>query len=269
MQKPVVILGESGMLGGYLSLYFTERGVACVAPPRFDAAQITREELVQLLKPLGARAVINCIGAIRQRDVSEGEMQAVNAEFPHRLAAACSEREVPLIHISTDCVFSGARGNYSESDIPDATDAYGRSKAAGELADASVIRTSLIGSERRNKRSLLEWVKTRAGQDVDGYANQLWNGVTCLQLAQFLESVISKGEYWQGVRHYFSLSAVSKYELVSLISEAYHLDVRVRKVDAKDARDLTLASEYTLAPSPDIRQQLIEMAVFDKARGLA
>ncbi len=276
----VVLLGESGMLGGYLSLYFSERGIPFVAPARFDAAQIGEGELTGLLRSLRARVVINCIGIIRQRKTSETEMRAVNAEFPHRLSAVCEQLNVPLIHISTDCVFSGARpprlarssgeagGAYLEHDTPDAPYAYGKSKAAGEPPNATVIRTSLIGSERRNKRSLLEWVKSNAGNEVDGYTNQQWNGVTCLQLAKFLEELTASDAYWQGVRHYFSPRAVSKYELVSLISAAYDLDVHVKKTDAKEARDMTLASEYDFVSPPDIEEQLREMYIFDKAHGL-
>ncbi len=265
----VTILGESGMLGCYIAAYFAEHARDVTTPPRFNAAQASIESLTEILRQSGGRAVINCIGAIRQRDVSEEDMRAVNAEFPHRLAAACAALDMPLIHISTDCVFSGARGGYVETDVPDARDVYGASKAAGEPRSVSVIRTSLIGSERRNKRSLLEWVKTRAGREADGYTNQQWNGVTCLQLAEFLERIIAEDDYWQGVRHYFSPRSVSKYELVSLISDAYHLDVQVHKVDATASRDLTLASEYEFVSPPDIRQQLIEMYAFDTLHGLA
>ncbi len=256
------------MLGGYLSIYLQERGLAIASPPRFDAAGATSADIESIIAPLHPRAVINCIGAIRQRDVDDAQMRAVNAEFPHRLAKVCAGENVPLIQLSTDCVFAGTRGNYLERDTPDAQDAYGRSKAAGEPASAMVVRTSFVGSERHNKRSLLEWVRSNAGKEVDGYANQKWNGVTCLQLAKLLEEVVREGAYRQGVQHYFSPRAVSKYELVSLISEIYGFDVRVRKTDAKETRDLTLASEHPLPQPPDIREQLIEMAAFDKAHGL-
>ena len=268
--RTVVVVGGSGMLGGYVAAYLRTRGHRVFLPPTFDAASVSEAELADML-PAGSAAAINCIGVIKQRlargsdgGASREEMMRVNGVFPHTLASACEAKGVPLIHSSTDCVFNGTKGNYTERDRPDATDLYGTSKARGEPAAACVVRTSIIGSERKQKLSLLEWVKTRRDGDCDGFTNHRWNGVTCLQLATLFAGLIEEDAYWRGVRHYFSPRDVTKCELIQLISDAYGLGVRVRAVQAPETVDRTLRSVYPAPVVPDIAEQLREQAAFDK-----
>jgi dTDP-4-dehydrorhamnose reductase len=268
LPKSITLLGESGMIGGYIASGLKELGYEVRILPRFDAVEVSTDGLTDLLADSRTHAIINCIGAIPQR----GEVapdNPVNAVFPHRLFDASERVGAQLIHISTDCVFSGARSAYTEHDAPDAPDGYGVSKAAGEPSHASVLRISCIGSERTHKRSLIEWVKSKADQDIGGYTNRIWNGVTALTLAHEIGRIVRTGEYWEGPRHFFSARDVSKYELVSLISDAYDLDVRVRESSAPEARDMTLRSVRGSIPAPDIAAQLAELAAYDSEHGLA
>ena len=136
-----------------------------------------------------------------------------------------------MIHVTTDCVFSGKDGNYDENSLHDETNDYGTSKSLGELCKATIIRTSIIGEETINKRSLLEWVRSNRGGEINGFTNHMWNGVTCLQLSKIIEKMIREKFYWEGVRHTFSPRSVSKYELVSLINEIYDLNIKVNKFE--------------------------------------
>lgn len=264
----IAILGSSGMLGTYVSLWFRNKH-ELVHPGGFRAEDITVEEMISILRDYGKiDVVINCIGVIKQRtSISPRTMIAVNSVFPHTLQLACDILNIRMIHVTTDCVFSGAQGYYTESAVHDATDLYGRSKSLGESTKATVVRTSIIGSERIRKLSLLEWVKSQNGKECMGYINHTWNGVTCLQLAKYFEHIITKEEYWEGVRHYHS-EDVSKNDLVLKIVHAYELDVRVKEFVAPERRLMTLRSLGRFPEPPPLLTQLEELRKFDEENGL-
>ena len=269
--KPTIaVLGHTGMLGGYITTHFKKEEYDVALANPFDAATATTEELRELVSGLrGPAVVINCIGIIKQRPgITDEQFMAVNAEFPRRLQEATAAAGARLIHISTDCVFSGKHGLYTERHTPDPVDEYSRSKLSGEPAGATVVRTSCIGSERKQKLSLLEWVKAQAGKEVGGYTNHFWNGVTCLQLAVFLEQQVAQDALWEGVRHYHSPQDVSKYELVRMMSDAYGLRVAVQPVEAPVAVNRTLRSVQPLPPPPGLEEQLRKLHEFDKLSGL-
>jgi dTDP-4-dehydrorhamnose reductase len=139
-----------------------------------------------------------------------------------------------MIHITTDCVFSGKDGSYNELSEHDETNDYGMSKSLGELCNATIIRTSIIGEEVQNKRSLLEWVKSNKGKDINGFVNHFWNGVTCLELSNVIYKIINEKLYWNGVRHIFSPKSVSKFELVSMINEVYNLNIKINPFETEN-----------------------------------
>ena len=132
-----------------------------------------------------------------------------------------------MIHVTTDCVFSGSTGLYLENHPHDCIDDYGKSKSLGEPKDITVIRTSIIGEELSNKKSLLEWVRSNKNFKVNGFINHFWNGLTCLELSKQIKTIIDTGNYWKGVKHYFSPNVVSKCQLVKDISEIYDLNIEV------------------------------------------
>jgi dTDP-4-dehydrorhamnose reductase len=262
----IIILGASGMLGEYMTAFFKEKQYDVFVPTRFDARKVSEHFLSELLAPYadGTGVVINCLGLIKQRKAPDEDFKTINALFPRLLSSVSNKKNIPLIHISTDCVFDGTRGKYTEKDIPDSTDIYGQSKAAGEPENATVIRTSIIGSEKRNRLSLIEWVKSKAGQSCDGYANHLWNGTTTLELAKICEKIISEKKYWEGIHHFFSPRDVSKYELVQNISDAYDLNISVQKTNAPISCDRTLRSIHSFISPPDITLQINELATWDR-----
>jgi len=168
-----------------------------------------------------------------------------------------------LIHVTTDCVFSGKTGSYHEYSTPDETNDYGTSKSLGELCDGTIIRTSIIGEELTNKRSLLEWVISNENRTINGYSNHFWNGVTCLQLAKIIYKIINENSYWKGVRHIYSPTSVSKYELCKMISDIYELNITVKEYDTEKV-DKSLSTVYQILFNiPELNEQIIEMRNFN------
>jgi len=226
----IIILGHTGMLGRYVHTYLSMNfdNVFGLSRDQFDALYSHPEEL-DLVK---GDVVINCMGLIKQRkDTSDLEMIMINTVFPRHLADHCEERGARLIHPSTDCCFSGLNGPYSETDAHDALDVYGKSKSLGEPPNATVMRTSIIGEEIGNNRSLIEWVKSKKNQTVDGYVNHLWSGITCLEFAKICENMITNNIFWQGAKNIHSPEPISKYDLVCNISIVWDLDIKVNPIE--------------------------------------
>jgi dTDP-4-dehydrorhamnose reductase len=197
----------------------------------FDRVEVTdRSALSALLQRLRPQVVINCVGVIKQRPEVEDPSTCieVNALLPHRLAALLSEWHGRLIQISTDCVFSGSRGAYTEDDASDAEELYGRTKALGEIAAPRVItlRTSMIGRELTHHRSLLDWLLQRNHSTVHGFTRAIYSGVTTNHLADIIGDVVELHPALSGVFQVAS-DPISKFDLLCLLRKAYDLDVEV------------------------------------------
>ena len=249
------------MLGRYVVRYLSSRGIEVTGLTRSDF-NIMKTPLTDL--PIASHDyVINCAGSIPQRRVDVVEMSYVNGLFPVLLAEKCEQLGVKLIHVTTDCVFSGKKGNYSENDHHDAADTYGTSKSAGERHSGQIIRTSIVGEEISNKVSLLEWVRKHTpGSSINGYTGHLWNGVTCLQLAKVIHQLITEKIVWQGVRHLYSPTKVTKCELIGLINQVYKLDLTVVPTTTESV-DKTLTSIYPIPWNiPELWIQLEEQRNF-------
>ena len=264
----IYVLGSSGMLGRYVSKYLGQKyAVVDITRNIIDAKNATKESLTAKLFHIGARkgdVLINCVGTIKPRVDELGDTNAiiVNSVFPRILSAACRERGVNMIHPTTDCVYSGLKGSYTENDKYDVSDVYGMSKALGEPTDCTVIRTSIIGEEVGQKRSLVEWIKSNINGEVFGFTNHYWNGVTCLQFAKICEEIINKHLYWKGTKHFHS-NILNKQELVELISQIYDLNIKVTPKETLIMCDRTLATTYdTGILIPSLEQQIIEMKEF-------
>jgi dTDP-4-dehydrorhamnose reductase len=167
-------------------------------------------------------AVINCVGLIKQRDEASDEALTlrVNAEFPHRLAKRCGEAGARLIHFSTDCIFAGTKGNYTESDPSDAADLYGQSKHQGEVADAHsvTLRTSVIGHELGTNLALLDWFLSQRGQAISGFTKAIYSGFTTLEMARIVDRILTQHPALSGVWHVAS-EPISKFALLQLCRE--------------------------------------------------
>jgi len=174
--------------------------------------------------------VINCIGIIKQVPAGKDPLPSItiNALFPHRLAQLCRAMGTRLIHISTDCVFSGEKGNYTEDDLSDAKDLYGRTKFLGEVAylGCLTLRTSIIGRELNTRFGLLEWFLSQQGNTVSGYTKAIYSGFTTLVLAELIADVIAKQPDLNGVWH-VSSDPISKFDLLRLIKEALNLQIGI------------------------------------------
>ena len=256
-----LVLGAAGMLGhkvvqqlaaGPFDLWYSVRGSlrephlgvlqelgSDRAIEHMDAGNASFEDQIRNLRP---DVVINCLGVIKQRSEAANEALCarINAELPWRLATLLAGWGGRLVHFSTDCVFDGARGNYNEHDTPNATDIYGRSKAMGEVSrdNAIVIRTSFIGRELRHHKSLLDWFLSQNGKRIFGFRRAIWSGVSTLHMARALETIILRNAKLAGIYH-LSSAALSKYELLLRLREAYNVDVEIEPDDAL-VRDFSL-----------------------------
>lgn len=174
--------------------------------------------------------VVNCVGVVKQADEASDPVPSiiVNSLFPHRLAALCRERGARLVHISTDCVFSGRRGSYGEDDLPDPVDLYGRSKLLGEAAGPGslTVRTSFIGRELAGGRGLLEWFLSKRGGHAPGFTRAVFSGLTTAAAAEAVLDLGTGDRAIEGVVH-LAGPPVDKYRLLVMLRDAYGIDVDV------------------------------------------
>ena len=180
------------------------------------------------------QAVINAVGVVKQRPDSADAISSitVNALFPHQLADLCTGHGARLVHMSTDCVFSGNRGSYREEDPPDANDLYGRSKLLGEVQGANdlTLRTSIIGRELSRRTGLLEWFLAQRGS-VRGYRRAVFSGFTTTEMARIVERLLVRYPNASGVYH-VSSEPITKYELLTMIKHALALQTEITPEDS-------------------------------------
>lgn len=242
----ILLFGATGMLGRYVhKVLNTYYDVMPINRNQFDILHNNWDDLEKILKNCNCDAIVNCIGIIPQKYKNDNyrEYIKINSLFPHKINDFSKKYNYKFIHISTDCVFDGRTGNYSETDTHAEKNIYGVSKSLGEPNDATIIRTSIIGEELYNKSGLLEWLITNKNGEIDGFTNHYWNGVTCLTLANIINETISKNLFWKGVRHIFSHENVSKYELCKFINEIYELNINIKPKEASYI-DRTLKTNF-------------------------
>jgi dTDP-4-dehydrorhamnose reductase len=247
----VLILGGAGMLGHRLVLSFrdefdtwTTLRASVRAYARygiFDPRKtIDGVDIVNLDTVIGAVAkarpdvVVNCIGVIKQLPTAQDPIVSlsVNSLFPHRLHQLCLATGVRLVHFSTDCVFSGRKGMYTEEDPPDALDLYGRTKFLGETSGegAITIRSSIIGRELSSSSGLVEWFLSQRGGQVEGYKGAIYSGFTTLAMARIIRTVLVDHPGLSGTLQVSSVP-INKYDLLCLLRQAYRADVQITPSD--------------------------------------
>jgi dTDP-4-dehydrorhamnose reductase len=243
----VLILGGSGMLGHKIWQRFSPRFDSYVTfrGPSLDyrrfgifdesraISNVCAEDFESIRRAFATAVpsvVVNCVGIVKQDASAQDPIAAisVNSLFPHRLAKLCRESGVRLIHLSTDCVFSGNKGNYSEVDPPDATDLYGRSKLLGEVEQegALTIRTSMIGRELQGSHGLLEWFLSQTGRRVRGFKRAIFSGFTTLALAEVIANLIVEHPDLGG-RWHVAAEPISKFDLLTLVKQTYGLAIDI------------------------------------------
>ena len=204
MEKRILVIGGTGMLGHIVLQYLKEttnfKVFNSVFRNKFNQDSIicdvhNIDKLKLMFEEVKPNVVVNCVGALVQESKNNPKNAIyLNAMFPYVLRDLCDENSAKLIHISTDCVFSGKKGNYSEYDFKDADDIYGRSKGLGEIYEEphATLRTSIIGPElKQNGTGLFHWFMSQEGE-VKGYENAFWGGVTTLELANNIRKVIDE-----------------------------------------------------------------------------
>lgn len=234
MRKKILLLGAQGMAGHVISLILSENTsfevVTVSRKPGFPDSKyiidITDFEGVShIVKKEKPSVVVNCIGILNsEAENNPDKAVLLNAYLPHFLARICRVNGAQLIHISTDCVFSGKKGGYVESDTKDGIGFYAQTKALGEVVYGNhlTIRTSIIGPEiKRNGIGLLDWF-LRAEKDVKGFTNAIWSGVTTIQLAKSMVQLISEKKPIVGLVHLTNNLKISKFELLTLIRTAFN-----------------------------------------------
>jgi dTDP-4-dehydrorhamnose reductase len=253
----ILLFGSTGMLGRYIYSYFKNTTIEIVKI-KYKATNTNFDLLDQLLidnQINDTTCVINCIGLIPQRKSPESDKEyfLINSIFPQLLCNVCKKYNAKMIQPSTDFVFSGKKGNYMETDIHDEIGSYGMSKSLGEPYGCAVIRASVIGKEMCNKQSFLEWV----------ISNQIWNGITRLEYCKIIEKMIRENIFWEGVRHIHSPTRKNKYELSSIISKTFQLDIEIIPSESIEIIDKTLSSNYHYFEIPEIDLQLNELKEFN------
>lgn len=244
--RRVLILGGTGMLGHSLWSEcrerfdaqatirgeFGERAAAAGLDSARTLTGVSAEEpasVERALEASGADVAVNCIGVVKQRPEGVDPVATVqaNALFPHQLAAACDARGVRLVHISTDCVFSGRRGGYAEADVPDPVDLYGRSKLLGEpqTRRSLTLRTSMLGREVGTRHGLLEWLLAERGR-VPGFTGAIFSGPTTPVLARAIADTIELEPELEGTWH-VGADPISKHDLLVLLRDAFELELEI------------------------------------------
>jgi dTDP-4-dehydrorhamnose reductase len=247
----VLIIGGAGMLGhkayqlfrrrfdtwttdllGYnnyarYDIYDPDRFVGGVDVSNFDS-------VVRAVADVKPDVVFNCVGIIKQLKAAKDPIVSlvINSLFPHRLANLCRAGGIRMIHMGTDCAFSGRKGGYTESDVSDAYDLYGRTKYLGEVGAPGclTVRTSIIGRELTTSNALVEWFLGNKGGKVRGYKKAIYSGLTTIALANVVADILEKHPNLSGMYHVAS-RPISKFDLLCLINEIYGLNVQIEPDD--------------------------------------
>jgi dTDP-4-dehydrorhamnose reductase len=245
--KRILVLGASGMLGNAVMRQLTNspgyqvfgsvRSYAArdLLPNNLHANMIVGvdveniDNLTSLFAEVRPDIVINCIGLVKQLATADDPLSAIpiNALLPHRLARLCDIAGARFIHLSTDCVFSGAKGMYAETDTADATDLYGRSKYLGEVdyPNAITLRTSIIGSELHGSRSLIGWFLAQEGS-VKGYKNAIFSGLPTVEIANVIRDHVIPHSELHGVYH-LSAEPINKFDLLTMVAHTYEKRISI------------------------------------------
>lgn len=227
------------------------------------------EEVYKVINKVKPNVILNCIGIIKQLKESKDPLISIelNALFPHKLASFVENTATRLIHISTDCVFSGEKGNYLEKDCSDAKDLYGKTKFLGELnsyKNSITLRTSIIGPELKSRVSLLEWFKSQTVH-IKGYVNAIYSGFPTIELINIIENYIIPNNNSHGLYN-VSSTPISKFDLLNLIAKEYKKDILIEPFqDFKNNKSLNsdlFKKEFGYNPK-SWRQMIFELKKYE------
>ena len=269
-----LILGCNGMAGHTVSLYLKQQGYEVIGFARKESPFIntvvgdaTDTGFLKKTVNEGAfNAIVNCVGLLnRQAEEKKDQAVFLNAYLPHFLETITTGTDTQVIHMSTDCVFSGKRGNYSEDDFRDGETFYDRSKALGELENDKdfTIRTSIIGPDLNPKGiGLLNWFMQQT-ESVNGFTNVKWSGITTLQLAKCIEEVAEKK--LSGLCNVAPKESINKCALLGLCNDYLRADKLTINTKETPVLDKSLVSKRNLISVPDYNAMIEELATWIKS----
>lgn len=283
----VLILGSTGLLGSTISKYFSiKSNFKCFGTIRKSSDKKKLKyikniklykvdfnksrNLKKVFKMIKPNLIINCIGVVKQvlNKNMNSEIIRINSFLPHHLSELANENnKIRFIHFSTDCVFSGLKGNYSEYDITDAKDIYGVSKMLGEVnyPNSITLRTSIIGHELNTKYSLLNWFLFQK-KSIKGYKNAIFSGLTALEIAKVLEKYIIPNKKIKGIYH-LSGKPINKYDLLNIIKKTYKKKIKITpdsKIKTNRSLNSRLFKKVTGYKPPTWNKLIQEMYDFYK-----
>lgn len=234
----VLVLGKNGMLGHVVYNYLKEKGYTTIGTSSKDNndilydAYLNLEYIEDIVKDEKPEAVVNCIGILNKVCEDNKELAVkLNSLLPHYLDNLSRKYNFKFIHISTDCVYEGTKGKYTEAELPDASSFYGRSKALGEVINDNslTLRTSIVGpDENPNGIGLFQWFMNQENE-TGGYTKVIWTGVTTIELAKCIEIALRKKIV--GLNHVVNNDFISKYELLKLFKKYFGKEIEIKKND--------------------------------------
>ena len=258
----IIILGGTGQLGNTLTRYLVKQNNHVICSTYKNKIKIkskilnqfkdfyiyqnvyNQKRFIKLIEEFKPNIVINCIGLVKQKININNIKEAIylNSYFPHFLSELSSNYKFRLIHISSDCVFSGNKGNYSEKDIPDPTDIYGKTKYLGEISDnkfVTTLRTSYVGREIFESYGLLEWLLKQ--KKVYGFKKAFFSGIPTIELSEIISNIVIPKKNYYGL---FNISSrkISKFDFLKIIIKIYNLNIRLN-VNNKFKIDRSLNSK--------------------------
>lgn len=285
MTKNVVVFGASGMLGHKMLQILSSRFNVTGTLRGANRSQILEEynlyegvdvknfvSVTTALNELDPDVIVNCIGIVKQLKESDdfNISHMLNSEFPHKLCTYAKSHGMQVIHISTDCVFDGKTGMYTENSIPNATDIYGRTKFTGELHDinAVTLRTSIIGREIDTTHGLLEWFLSKKSGVVYGYEKSIFSGVTTNELSNLVGNIIFKGKNLSGLYH-VAATPINKFDLLTMINSYLKPNERItiNAIDGDIINRSLVGSKLKIAfnySPPPWKNMLDEVMIKDK-----
>ncbi len=251
-KERILILGVTGMLGhtlfkemnknqnfevfgttrskNGLEAYFTQKELLKI---REEVDADNFDTVIRAIASVQPTIIINCIGIIKQLPISKDPLTAitVNAQLPHRLSLVTRTAKARLIHISTDCVFDGKKGDYTEKDLSTAEDLYGKTKYLGEVhyPHCVTLRTSIIGHELKTNYSLVDWFMSQNGE-INGFTQAIYSGFPTIEMVNIISNYVIPNQELSGLYH-VSSSAISKYDLLNIIKNIYKKDIKINAFD--------------------------------------
>lgn len=262
-----LVLGAEGMLGHVVQLHFKEKGYEVSGTSRTDGADYVFDvmqnvsELKPILDDFAPDAVVNCIGVLNKVAEDDHPLAVMaNSYLPHYADELCRAKGIKFVHISTDCVFDGKKGEYTEDSFKDATSFYGQSKSLGEVNnDKNVtLRTSIIGPDKNSYGiGLFQWFMNQEGE-TNGFDKVVWTGVTTVELAKCIEKAIQHD--LTGLRHVVNNEKIDKHNLLTLIKNSFNKAIEIkRKSDYVSDKSLIRTTDFDFEV-PSYEQMVDEMA---------